>query len=123
MWWNDVSATIIARTSTRTLPQSLRPYKAFANDVYLVILAREDTHIGEVTHLMIRRHDGGTLRSWSDLQEIKRDLGYADRAMVEIFPPDAKLVDFRNLYHLWVLPAGYELPFGRLHEVIPPVGI
>lgn len=37
------------------------------------------------------------------------------RIGVEVYPRDADLVDQANIYHLWVLPLGFELPFG-LHE-------
>ena len=36
----------------------------------------------------------------------------ADRVAVEVYPPESQLVDDADLYHLWVLPAGFELPFG-----------
>lgn len=29
----------------------------------------------------------------------------------------ADLVDDANIYHLWVLPEGFELPFGLTHSI------
>lgn len=123
MHWHDITAAALPLILTRPLPDGLRPYAVLENDRYHVKLATEQTPIGEVVNIMVRRMDGEPIRSWADLQEIKRDMGFADRQAVEIFPPDAKLVDCRNLYWLRVLPEGYELPFGRLHEHVPPVGI
>ncbi len=62
-----------------------------------------------VTHLLIRRHDGTTNVPWADKQRIKDDLAGPDRLAVEVFPPTDALVDERNLYHLWVFPAGTTL--------------
>lgn len=41
---------------------------------------------------------------WDDLQRIKNQCGYADACAVELFPPEAKVVNVANLRHLWILP-------------------
>jgi hypothetical protein len=42
--------------------------------------------------------------SWDELQEIKRQCGYADRMAVEIYPPDRDVLNIMNVRHLWLLP-------------------
>lgn len=63
--------------------------------------------LGEVTHLRFYHHDGNpSPLSWEELQEGKRDLGFGDCLAVEIYPPDAEVVNEANIRHLWVLPPG-----------------
>lgn len=45
--------------------------------------------------------------AWDDLQRIKSEIGYGDKAAVEVYPPDDKVVNVANMRHLFVLP---ELP-------------
>jgi hypothetical protein len=86
--------------------------RACLNAVYSVLFYRKESPWGTVDHLMIRRHDEGTSVSWADKQRIKDELIGVDRVAVEVYPARADLVDDANMYHLWVLPEGYELPFG-----------
>jgi hypothetical protein len=62
-------------------------------------------------HIVIRRHDGAPVHSWTDFQRIKNELYGKERQAIEVYPPESELVDARNLYHLWVLPEGVTLPF------------
>lgn len=48
--------------------------------------------------------------TWEELQRIKREAGYGDRDAVEVFPPDADVVNVANIRHLWILSSGH-LPF------------
>lgn len=48
--------------------------------------------------------------TWEELQRLKREAGFGDLDAVEVFPPDADVVNVANLRHLWVLPTGF-LPF------------
>ena len=41
--------------------------------------------------------------TWDDLQNIKKECGYGDKAAVEIFPPDNQIVNVANMRHIWVL--------------------
>jgi hypothetical protein len=63
---------------------------------------------------MVRRHDAKPVRSWPDLQRIKDTLpvGGPERIAIEVYPRDSELVDDANMYHLWLLPEGFDLPFG-----------
>lgn len=66
---------------------------------------------GEIAHLQIARHDGSEIDGWDDLNRIRREL-YPGHTAIEVYPTDDKLVDQAAARHLWVLPAGVELPFG-----------
>jgi len=70
---------------------------------------------GEVTLLMIRRHDGAPITQWYELQRIKNEIAGPHRTAVQVFPRQSELRDSANLYHLWVLPIDIPLPFG-LHR-------
>lgn len=94
-------------------PKGLR--MAYVNRIYSVMVFAQETRDGIVDHLMIRRHDGAAIRSWSDLQRIKNDLAGPDRTAVEVYPPADEVVDQANSYHHWVLPPGSRLGFG-LHQ-------
>lgn len=41
--------------------------------------------------------------TWDELQEIKRQVGYGNATAVEVFPPQAKIVNVANMRHLWIL--------------------
>lgn len=89
--------------------------KACLNNVYSVQFFDHETDWGVVEHLMIRPHDQQPVHRWSDLQRIKDELCGVERVAVEVYPRAADLCDDCNIYHLWVLPEGFELPFG-LHR-------
>lgn len=89
--------------------------RACLNHVYSVQFFQKASEWGTIDHLMIRRHDGGTDVPWADKQRIKDELIGVERVAVEVYPARADLVDDANMYHLWVLPAGFTLPFG-LHR-------
>lgn len=41
---------------------------------------------------------------WDDLQRLKAEAGFGDRAAVELFPPDVSVVNVANMRHIWLLP-------------------
>lgn len=94
-------------------PKGLR--KCCLNNKYSVQFFDQQTGWGLIEHLMVRRHDSKPVRSWADLQRIKNELVGANRTAIEVFPAENNLVDQANIYHLWILPADVELPFG-LHS-------
>lgn len=53
--------------------------------------------------------------TWDELQLLKRECGRGDRWAVEIYPPEASVVNVANLRHLWVLneAPGYGWEQGR----------
>ena len=77
-----------------------------------VWIGPEPSTWGDVVHMWVRRHDGSPIRSWALMQELKNELVGEDRVAVEVYPAAADVVDDANMYHLWVLPKGFALPFG-----------
>lgn len=50
--------------------------------------------------------------SWDELMRVKAECGRGDRWAVEIYPPDADVVNVANMRHLWVFAAGAEPEIG-----------
>lgn len=88
---------------------------AWKNNLYVVQLYRQPSKWGMIDHLMVRRNDAAAVRDWTHMQRIKNEIMGPDRVAVEVYPASGDVVDDRNIYHLWVLPAGSRLPFG-LHD-------
>lgn len=42
--------------------------------------------------------------TWDDLQRLKAECGRGHLAAVEVYPPDADVVNVASMRHLWVLP-------------------
>lgn len=79
------------------------------------------TKIGNVEHVTITRgvkntggltNDGSGGFSWAEKQRIKNELFGENRAAVEVFPKEKRLVDTCDVYHLWVFDKKFDLPFG-----------
>lgn len=70
----------------------------------------EGTEDGPI-HLSIRRMDRKASRDWRHFQRIKNELVGPEREGIEVFPPESKLVDTANQYHLFVYPTGMTSPF------------
>lgn len=68
--------------------------------------------VGLMEHLSVSRKDGKPIRSWKQLQMIKNKVFGEDREACELYPCEARVVDFQNTYHLWVLPPKTTFPFG-----------
>jgi len=56
----------------------------------------------EVYWLDVSRHDKQPVSSWSDLQRIKNTLIGKEHEAFMIYPPESRLVDQGNHYHLFV---------------------
>lgn len=84
----------------------------YTNNRYRVLVTYQHGDWGTVQHLWIERHDGERPHCWADLQWIKDRVAGPDRIAIEVYPPAGAVVDELNMYHLWVLPAGFKLPFG-----------
>ena len=50
--------------------------------------------------------------SWATKMEIKNELFGENRLAIEVFPKKKNLVDVMDVYHLWVFPKDFDLPFG-----------
>jgi hypothetical protein len=66
--------------------------------------------------LSIKRSDGQPIRTWRVLQDIKNAVAGNERYAVEIYPPESKVTDTANIYHLWVFAAGA----GPIVNLLPP---
>jgi hypothetical protein len=110
-WWPFESRPMPPRSHPVQPPAGV--YAAFVNNRYSVQVSVDATEWGAVHHLWIRRHDEEPVRSWPDVQRIKREILHdgADRVGVEVYPRDVDVVDAANIYHLWVMPVGFRLPF------------
>lgn len=93
-------------------PTRMKLKRVCLNLVYSVQFFERDSAWGVIDHLLIRRHDGGNDLPWAHAQRIKDELCGPERVAVEVFPPTSQLVDDANCRHLWVLPEGFQLPFG-----------
>lgn len=94
------------------------PDEVWLSDRYQVIVrfvdAEDPDAVGRhgLVHLSVHAMDRSPVRSWRHMQQIKNEVMGAERVAVEIFPPESELVDTSNEYHLWVMPAKTQLPFG-----------
>ena len=73
------------------------------------------THWGQVEHVTIKSMVGGMWSGdipWAVKQEVKDELFGIRAVAIEVFPAKKHLVDVCDVYHLWVLPKGFEIPFG-----------
>ncbi len=52
------------------------------------------------------------LSDWRDFQEIKNDLVGKDKCAIEIYPPESRVHDTDNVFHLWVFPDQQDIPIG-----------
>lgn len=99
-------------------PQGL--VQAWTGRLYSVQQYTVESRVGW-DRLHIQRHDGRAMRAWSDLQALKLLVpDGARRLAVEVYPPDARVVDLCHAYHLWVLPA--DDPVALLLDVAHELG-
>ena len=95
-----------------------------STDGYSVCSRQLRTEWGVVEHVTIQKlggltNDGSRDIPWVVKQEIKDEL-FGDRlTAIEVFPDKKSLVDVCDVYHLWVLPKGFQLPFG-IHPTRDP---
>lgn len=106
--WEEIDIKVAAK-KVGFVPQGVT--KFIKNNKYSVQFYHHQTDWGFITRLVIRRHDEKPGIPWADKQRIKNELVGSDRTVIEVFPPESELVDNANLYHLWVLPEGFSLPF------------
>jgi len=95
--------------------------RAVRNDFWIVQEFFVRTDLGVVTHLMIRSvadagRGIGLEPSWQDLQRIKNELCGPDTEAVQVYPRQGDVIDQVDMYHLFVLPPAWPLPFGLHRE-------
>jgi len=80
------------------------------NNLYVVLMRPVETEWGRVWHLAIRTASN-LEPPWRDKQRIKNALYGWERVAVEVMPPGSELIDEADMYHMWVMPEGFMLPF------------
>lgn len=81
------------------------------NNIFIVQVYRRQTARGVALQLAVRRNDEEEIRGWDDLQRVKNEIAGPERTAIEIFPPEAEVMDQANMRHLFVLPEGVAAPF------------
>lgn len=101
------------------MPQMDRCWES--DDGYSVMSRRIRTEWGVVDHVTIGRMGKFGDIPWAVKQEIKDELFGRRATAIEVFPSAKNLVDVCDIYHLWVLPEDFRLPFG-IHPTRDPIG-
>lgn len=92
------------------LPQMDKCWES--DDGYSVMSRKIRTDWGIVEHVTIQKMPSGGDVPWAIKQEIKNEL-FGERATaIEVFPDVRNLIDVCDVYHLWILPEKFKLPFG-----------
>lgn len=82
--------------------------QAWANDIYAVLIRKLP---GGHMHFAIRSTTGRE-PPWADLQRIKNEIAGTEAYGVQFCPPESRLIDAADMYHLWIYPEGYDPGFG-----------
>ncbi|WP_416730279.1 hypothetical protein [Fictibacillus sp. JL2B1089] len=77
---------------------------------YVVMIRTVETEWGLVEHAAIRNAENNDI-PWAEKQRIKNEIFGSERIAIEVFPKESELIDVANMYHIWVLPKGMQLPF------------
>jgi hypothetical protein len=80
------------------------------NRLYAVLDRPVETEWGTIHHLAIRTASN-LEPPWRDKQRIKNELYGPEFTAVEVMPPRDELIDEADMYHIWVLPPAFSLPF------------
>lgn len=57
--------------------------------------------------------------TWDELQQLKREAGFAHRWACELFPPDDSVIDVAHMRHLWLLAEDPGIGWARDEETPP----
>lgn len=85
--------------------------EARSNGLYAVLVRYLDGGPSGRVHLAIRTPTN-LEPPWRDLQRIKNELFGPERFAVQVCPPESRLIDQADMYHLWIMPEGHEPGFG-----------
>jgi hypothetical protein len=104
-------------------PALRRIARALRNDFWIVQVFFFSSELGGMTHLAVRSvaetrpgSGSGLEPSWQDLQRIKNELCGEDAEAVQVYPRQSDVTDQANMYHLFVIPQKWPLPFGLHRE-------
>ena len=90
-----------------------------SDDGYGVLSRKIRTEWGVVEHVTVQRMGRFGDIPWAVKQEIKEELFGTRVTAIEVFPAQKNLVDVCDVYHLWILPEDFKLPFG-IHPTRDP---
>ena len=102
------------------MPQMDRCWES--DDGYSVMSRKIRTDWGIVEHVTIQRMGLSGDIPWAVKQAIKDELFGKKVTAIEVFPSEKHLVDICDVYHLWVLPEDFKIPFG-IHPNRDPKGV
>lgn len=88
--------------------------EAYTNGLYVALVRYLDGAAAGRVHLAIRTASN-LEPPWRDLQRIKNELFGPERFAVQVCPPESRLIDQADMYHLWIMPEGHAPGFG-LHR-------
>lgn len=77
---------------------------------YVVMVRDLETEWGTVRHACMRNADSTDI-PWAEKQRIKNELFGNESTAIEVFPAETQLVDEAFMYHIWILPEGFKMPF------------
>jgi hypothetical protein len=99
-----------AKGNPAAMDELTRPREMAKNNLYTATVYRNDE--GVINCLSIKRNDGGAVRDWRHMQQIKDELAGEDVDAFQIFPARKRIVDTANQTWLWCLPPGVVIPAG-----------
>lgn len=85
--------------------------EARTNGFYVAMVRYLDGGPAGRIHLAIRTASNRE-PPWRDLQRIKNELFGPERFAVQVCPPQSRLIDEADMYHLWIMAEGYTPGFG-----------
>lgn len=87
-------------------------HEVWVNNLYQVHKTWVPEDDGDVVfiHLSYKAQDGTALHDWRDMQRIKNELTGPEWLGIEVFPPESKLVDTANQFHIWCFK-DLDMPF------------
>lgn len=71
-----------------------------------------------IKYLSIKLLDRSPVRNWRHLQQIKNEVCGEEWTGIEIFPPESRLTDSANQYHLFCYPPEIEFGIGLDEESV-----
>lgn len=81
-----------------------------ADNQYVIMIRELITEWGRIHHMSISTQDGHDV-PWAEKQQIKNEIFGEEAQALEVFPKTSELVDAADMYHLWILPNDFKLPF------------
>lgn len=85
------------------------------NLIYVVLVRPLQLPDGTGHHLAIRTASQAE-PPWRDKQRIKNELFGDESLAVQVMPAESQLVDAADMYHMWILPEGSNLPFSLMEK-------